>query len=185
MSTHNFNPYLDAQARTQKTSVPGFNPAPTVNSNSQSAIDYELQDYFDDTGLPVRYLFFLFFLFQFLLLGCPTRTRQLTPLYLGHWHNLTSCWQAPHRFSTYSSNPIAPSPGSSTRNLASLPPKASAPVQEPLMAPSGPNHYEYGWTQDNRWIEKQQAATKRSKWLVSAITSNFMRNFTLIMTSSL
>ncbi|KIM84163.1 glycoside hydrolase family 17 protein [Piloderma croceum F 1598] len=37
------------------------------------------------------------------------------------------------------------------------------------MAPSGPNYYEYGWTQDNRWLEKQEAATKRSKRVVIGV----------------
>lgn len=52
------------------------------------------------------------------------------------------------------------------------------------MAPSGPNFYEYGGSQDNRWLEKQQAAKKRSKWIVSAIAQNAMSNCPLTTTSS-
>jgi hypothetical protein len=163
-----FNPYLDipaGAARSTARTVPGSDPVTIPGSSPQPSADYELQDYFDDTGVPVRYLFFLSFSFFWGSIDHECPTRRSTPLCLGYLHILTSCWQPPHRLSLYSSNSVTPSPGNSTHNLASQP----AAPEEPLMAPSGPNYYEYGWTQDNRWLEKQEAATKRSKRLVSTI----------------
>jgi hypothetical protein len=59
-----FNPYLDIPAgaarTTARTTVPGSDPVTIPGSSPQPSIDYELQDYFDDTGVPVRYLFFIF-----------------------------------------------------------------------------------------------------------------------------
>jgi exo-beta-1,3-glucanase (GH17 family) len=119
-------------------------PRASGSGPNQAIAGYELQDYYDDTNIP-----------------------------------------PPHRLSGFNSLSHTPSPRNSspdinstqlntpsdahTRGLYSEPlaaATAASTPDEPFMAPSGPNFYEYGGSQDNRWLEKQQAAKKRSKWIV-------------------
>lgn len=97
---------------------------------------------------------------------------------------LTICWQPPHRLSGFNSYPINSSPRNSSQGIVATEPHtpdanargaysqplaaaaAVSAADEPFMAPSGPNFYEYGGSQDHRWLEKQEAAKKRSKWIV-------------------
>jgi len=120
-------------------------PRASGRGPNQAIADYELQDYYDDNGIP-------------------------PPHRLSGFNSLSHTPSPPSSTNDINATQLSTPADANTRGLYSQPPAAAAAAAasaaEPFMAPSGPNFYQYGGSQDNRWLEKQQAAKKRSKWIV-------------------